>query len=209
MYQPGKPDASADLQNPATARYRCGTRPPVACPRRPHRRAGNQLWARSCAGRTLPGSSSLPVTRKRMPTWGRRPAPPDGRPGPTVIAAPGSPHSSTSPHHRGWVHPLTPCRWHRRPQPRRRRCWCSRQPQSPRARQRARVLQAQLSQDPSQTRRMLIVDGPQPLESSGRQLLALYGEARTSWRGPQARTSSWPCFRPARPFPPGSIRAAQ
>ena len=60
-------------------------------------------------------------------------------------------------------------------------------------------LQAQLWHDPGETRRILVVDGLQPLESCGRRLLTPCGEARTSWRGPRARTISWPCFRAARP----------
>ena len=72
MDQPGKPDADAgaDLQNAATPRYRCGE-----CRQQPATSTSQASWkpalaARSYAARTLPGSSSLSVTRNIMPGTG-------------------------------------------------------------------------------------------------------------------------------------------
>jgi hypothetical protein len=205
MDQPGRSEVGADRQNPATARYRCGKRPPLACPRRPRRRAGHQLWARSYADRTLLGSSSLSV--RKMPSTGglaacssRRPARSDGHRSSRQPLLQRVASSSRL------VHPLTPCRWRRRPRAAPRRRWCSGQPRAAGAAARKghrADLQAQLRQGPSETRRMLVVDGLRPLESSGRRLLAGCGEARASGSGPPSPDHLLAVFQAGQAVPAG------
>jgi hypothetical protein len=209
MDQPDRSEVGADRQNPATARYRCGKRPPVARPRRPRRRAGHQLWARSYADRTLLGSSSLSVRKEcRVPGGlaacsSRPPARSDGDRSSRQPLLQRVASSSRL------VHPLIPCPWRRRPRAAPRRRWCSGQPRAAGAaarKGRRADLQAQLWQGPSETRRMLVVDGLQPLESSCRRLLAGCGEARASWSGPASPDHLLAVFQVGQAVPAGSIR---
>ena len=202
MDQPGKPGAGADLHEPANARYCCGV-----CRQQPaHFDVAGELETSSggsfVRSQNAAGSSSPSVTRGKnaehrgagsmflpMARPIRRSSQLSGRVA-LVRARLGHLQAPPSRLDSGPAASMR-CGQVARGNPVTRGCGGA---QGNRA-----DLQAQLWHDPGKTRRILVVDGLQPLESCGRRLLTPCGEARTSWRGPRARTISWPCFRAARP----------